>query len=371
MRLLMTTDTVGGVWTFTEELTTGLLARGSSVHLVSLGRMPSAAQCEWSDRLARESCGGFSYTALNVPLEWMEDNDRAYSEAAAALIDIALEFGANLLHSNQFCFGALPLLIPKVVTAHSDVYSWARCCRGADLPSTPWLERYSRLMCFGLAGANTITAPSRWMAAWIDRTFDLLHRPEVIPNGRSLPADPGAPRKLQAVTAGRLWDEAKNIAMLANVDPVMPLLIAGEPAHESTTALPRFAQVEFLGSLASRELLSHFRESAIYVCTSRYEPFGLAPLEAALCGCAVVANDIPSLREIWADDALYFTDAGSLTRLLSRLSGDPARLAAAQQRSLRRARTYTADRMVNAYLRVFQAAISPNEEAWSCLAVSA
>ena len=54
-----------------------------------------------------------------------------------------------------------------------------------------------------------------------------------------------------------------------------------------------------LGPLAEEDLLALFQESAIYLCTSRYEPFGLAPLEAALCGCAVVANDIESLREVW------------------------------------------------------------------------
>ena len=46
-----------------------------------------------------------------------------------------------------------------------------------------------------------------------------------------------------------------------------------------------------------RELLAH---AAIYIATSKYEPFGLAPLEAALSGCALVANDIPSLAEVLA-----------------------------------------------------------------------
>ena len=53
-------------------------------------------------------------------------------------------------------------------------------------------------------------------------------------------------------------------------------------------------------------LHQHFRQSAIYLCASRYEPFGLAPLEAALCGCALVLRDLPSLREIWGNSALFF-----------------------------------------------------------------
>ena len=53
---------------------------------------------------------------------------------------------------------------------------------------------------------------------------------------------------------------------------------------------------EQLSEEQMRELLGR---AAIYIATSRYEPFGLAPLEAALSRCALVANDIPSLRELW------------------------------------------------------------------------
>ena len=52
MRLLMTTDTVGGVWTFTKELTGGMLARGCEVTLVSLGKLPSPGQKHAIDELS-------------------------------------------------------------------------------------------------------------------------------------------------------------------------------------------------------------------------------------------------------------------------------------------------------------------------------
>jgi glycosyltransferase involved in cell wall biosynthesis len=96
-------------------------------------------------------------------------------------------------------------------------------------------------------------------------------------------------------------------------------------------------------------LLHFFRHSAVYICTSRYEPFGLAPLEAALCGCAVLARDIPSLREVWQDGARYFSDAPSLEALLHEFASDPESLHAAQNRSLARARWFTAERMVSSY----------------------
>src|SRR3569833_3996501 len=48
MRILMTTDTVGGVWSFTKELATGLLKNGDAVSLVSFGRKPSQSQSAWA-----------------------------------------------------------------------------------------------------------------------------------------------------------------------------------------------------------------------------------------------------------------------------------------------------------------------------------
>jgi glycosyltransferase involved in cell wall biosynthesis len=108
-------------------------------------------------------------------------------------------------------------------------------------------------------------------------------------------------------------------------------------------------------------LLALFQESAIYLCTSRYEPFGLAPLEAALCGCAVLVNDITSLREVWDSGALYFDDAAGLSNLLAQLARHPEQLWAAQHRSRRQAQRYTARHMTEQYLAIYQAMLAQRE----------
>lgn len=73
MRALITTDTVGGVWTFTQELAGQLLSRGWSINLVNLGRAPSEPQQRWFEQTASQWSGQFSWAALDVPLEWMEE----------------------------------------------------------------------------------------------------------------------------------------------------------------------------------------------------------------------------------------------------------------------------------------------------------
>jgi glycogen(starch) synthase len=298
----------------------------------------------------------FSFSALSTSLEWMQDNDDAFDGAGQTLLDIASKFDADLFHFNQFCFGALPTDLPKIVTAHSDVLSWAKYCRDGKMEESRWLQRYRDLVSLGLANADVVIAPTRWLLEEMAANFELPRDMYVIPNGRAISSESEKPRKLQAVTAGRLWDEAKNVALLGAVSSPIPLLVAGESSCEHGEA-PSLHGLSVLGMLSEEDLLALFRESALYICTSRYEPFGLAPLEAALCGCAVLANDIPSLREVWDDAALYFEDEVSLSRLLNNLEKDKDALVAAQARSYARANIYTREAMAASYLEVFLHAV--------------
>jgi glycogen(starch) synthase len=134
------------------------------------------------------------------------------------------------------------------------------------------------------------------------------------------------------------------------------LMVAGRAGDTTASALST-EHLHYLGQLSRARLLQVFRESAVYLCCSRYEPFGLAPLEAALCGCAVLANDIPSLREVWGSGALYFRDAASLSRILAQLHDSPSLLQEAMQRSYQRACRYSTDRMVDGYLEFAQTAM--------------
>jgi glycosyltransferase involved in cell wall biosynthesis len=68
----------------------------------------------------------------------------------------------------------------------------------------------------------------------------------------------------------------------------------------------------------------------------------------------VLANDLPSLREVWGDAALYFHDAWSLSGLLSQLGRDPELLAAAQRRSRLRAQRFSAACMADQYLALYR-----------------
>ena len=72
-------------------------------------------------------------------------------------------------------------------------------------------------------------------------------------------------------------------------------------------------------------MAAHLAASAIYALPARYEPFGLSALEAGLCGCALVLGDIPSLREVWGDAAVFVDphDAQALAKALNCLIDHP------------------------------------------------
>ena len=359
MRILITTDAVGGVWTFAKQLTLELLQRGCHVSLVSIGRLPSERQMNSLNAQTARWGTQFRFTASEAPLEWMTENRGAYSHAEPLLLREVEDFRTDLLVSSQYCFGALPFDGPKIVVAHSDVLSWAKACRGVDLPPSPWLDQYSGLVADGLAQADAVVAPTHWMLHALEEHFHVPAELHVIHNGRSVTRSPlNSERRLQAVAAGRFWDEGKNLQLLANVKLNFPLLVAGDTGPASSQIPAKIGDATFLGPLDENDVLSLFRQSAIYICPSRYEPFGLAPLEAALCGCAVVANNIPSLHEVWGDAALFFDDAASLSHLLDQLSRNDFALLRARKQARWRAAQFTADKMGDAYLELFRSLLS-------------
>ena len=89
-----------------------------------------------------------------------------------------------------------------------------------------------------------------------------------------------------------------------------PFVIAGDMggAPFQKAELPQPAR--YIGRVSDAQLKALYEAASCLVFPSRYEGFGLPPLEAMTCGCPVVAADIPVLREICAE-AAQFCDPAS------------------------------------------------------------
>ncbi|MBB2932434.1 glycosyltransferase family 4 protein [Paraburkholderia silvatlantica] len=102
-------------------------------------------------------------------------------------------------------------------------------------------------------------------------------------------------------------------------------------------ALPAF--VKHLGYVSDGELAALYRRAACFVYPSRYEGFGLPPVEALALGCPVIASRLPAVQEACSDAVLYTSpdDPAELARLLERITSDAALRESLRERG--RART--------------------------------
>jgi glycosyltransferase involved in cell wall biosynthesis len=284
-------------------------------------------------------------------LEWMSEPEADLELSGQLLLELEAEQRPDIVHLNGFSHAALPFQAPVVVVAHSDVSSWWQACRSDPLP--PEWARYEARVRAGVGNADLLVAPT---ASYLQSFVEHHGEPRtqlVIPNGRDPAAFAGSHKRAVALAAGRLWDEAKNIATLCQAaDGVAwPVLIAGETRSPDGGALEAPANVLCLGKLGPEDMAARMAEAAVFVAPARYEPFGLAILEAALSGCALVLGDIPTLRELWDDAALFVNpdDPDALRDTLEALLFDSERAKSLGQSARRRARRYTAEKMAAGY----------------------
>ena len=354
-KVLMSADSVGGVWTYALQLAAELGKRGVEVTLVVMGGKPSPDQ-------AREAAGikNLSLIGTDLRLEWMSDPEADLQVAGDLLLELEAERRPDVVHLNGFAHATLPFAAPVLVVAHSCVGSWWRACRGEPLPGE-W-SNYAQRVAAGVAAADMLVAPTR---AYLDECVAVNGRPRaarVIWNGRDPAAFRAAPKHQMAVAAGRLWDEAKNIATLCKAAEGLswPVLVAGDAASPDGGTMGTPPNLVCLGKLPSEEVAARMAEAAVFVSPARYEPFGLAALEAAMSSCALVLGDIPTLRELWDGAAVFVQpdDEAGLRDAMEELLSDPARAAQLGERARRRAQRYTARRMADSYLDAYRALMS-------------
>ncbi len=84
--------------------------------------------------------------------------------------------------------------------------------------------------------------------------------------------------------------------------------------------------VVFPGYVPDKDLQTLFARAALYIFPSKYEGFGLPPLEAMSRGCPVISSNATCLPEIMGEAALYFepSDEKSMSEAIVKLLTDSA-----------------------------------------------
>ena len=348
-RLLMTADTVGGVWTYALELAQALQSYDIDIVLATMGAPLDAQQ-----RTAVQQIDNVTLCESTWKLEWMEAPWDDVAAAGAWLLELAALTQPDVVHLNGYAHGALSWQAPTLVVGHSCVWSWFAAVKGTA-PPADW-QRYRQEVGHGLQAADLVTAPTTAMLTALRTHYGDFTAAPAIYNGRRPSRFPPLTKQPYILTAGRVWDEAKNIAALAHVAPHLswPVFVAGEEHHPQGGAV-HFRSVQRLGRLEPAALARWLGQAAIFALPARYEPFGLTVLEAGLAGCALVLGDIPSLREIWDRAACFVPpdQPDALAEALEHLSRDTWRRERLAQRARARALRYTPARMAQAYTALY------------------
>jgi CDP-paratose 2-epimerase len=323
-RVLMTTDAVGGVWTYATDLAAGMAEAGIATTLVVLGPAPDAARAAQARAIP-----GLRLEVPDLALDWTAASPAEVARSTAGLRALVLEGAPDLVHLNHPALAAgLDVSVPIVAACHSCLATWWTAAGEGEMPED--FRWRTALLAEGYAAADRLLAPSRAFAAATQAVYGV--RPEVVANGRRGVAAVGllpSLRERQVVLAGRLWDRAKNLAVfdaaaaLADVHFRAAGPLVG-PHGEATEA----RHAEALGTLGPAELAALLAAAPVYASPALYEPFGLAVLEAAQAGCALVLSDIPTHREIWGDAAAFVAsdDPRGFADAVTALFDDPARL---------------------------------------------
>ena len=261
---------------------------------------------------------------------------------------------------------APPVLAPETVVTVHDLIPLALPVYGAGRGQA----LYFRLVRLGLRRARTLIADSEWTRADLQRLAgappDRVH---VIPLGvdeRFRPGDQaaraaarqrlGLPDRFALFLSTR--DLRKNLAVALAAWPAvwracgLPLVVAGRaPRKGSRVYVDWFADLEagaaewlrVFGPVDERDKPDLYRAADVFVFPSRYEGFGLDPLEAMASGVPVVVANATSLPEVVGDAGRLLPpdEPAAWADAVSAIAGDRGLAADMRERGIARAAGFT------------------------------
>jgi alpha-1,3-rhamnosyl/mannosyltransferase len=290
---------------------------GTAVYLErlsdALGRLPEVELVTVHNPRRRPASGGGLGSIRNLIADqrWVE----------VELPRHAREAGAELIH-HPLPAHAQRAGVPQVVTVHDLAFE--------RLPELfdPRFRRYAHLAHRAAArGASAVICVSETTAADVRELWDVpAERVVVAPHGpgQELPArDRGRPEHLLYVGDG---EPRKDLPTLIEAyrryrdgaQAPLDLILAGSAGADDPGIRTEQPTADRLAELHAG--------AAALVHTSRYEGFGLTPLEALVAGTPVIAADAPGVREVCGDAARYCEpgDAAAFAAAITEIASTPA-----------------------------------------------
>ncbi len=206
-----------------------------------------------------------------------------------------------------------------------------------------------RLVHHGVARAERITvSPSG-----IDHVLGIRPGPSVLKKyglsqqGYVLAVGPGSQNKNVSLVV-------RALEKLGEAAPKLVLVGAGADGVFARNTNLDEGRVRSLGYLQDADLMGLYANALCLAFPSRYEGFGLPPLEAMALGCPAIISDQASLPEICGDAALICgaDDVGGMATHIASLTSDPQLRRQMIERGYARAATFTWDRSTRVVSRL-------------------
>jgi glycosyltransferase involved in cell wall biosynthesis len=133
--------------------------------------------------------------------------------------------------------------------------------------------------------------------------------------------------------------------------------------REKIKQMELLEKVVFLQNISDEELSYLYKNARALVMPSLMEGFGLPALEAMANKCLVLASDIPSLREICLDTAIFFDphDINDIAKKMEEASINSGSFYDnRKEKGLKRARNFSWEKMVKETLKIYESGSSTN-----------
>jgi glycosyltransferase involved in cell wall biosynthesis len=355
LRILLTTDAVGGVWTYSLDLARELGRNGIETVLAVLGPPPSEAA-----RQAALAIPGFELVMTGLPLDWTAESPEELLEAGVRLAHLARQQNCGLVQLHTPALAAARSFDrPVIAVHHSCLATWWRAVKPVDADMPEDFRWRSAMVARGIAAVNEVVAPTTAHAHAIAAAYALASPPLVIRNGRA-PAPPRAEVTDEPppfiFSSGRLWDEGKNFTSLNRAAALIDTtVVAAGDTTGPNGCTSDVSNLRSLGSIPEESMRQWLSLARAYVSVATYEPFGLGVLEAAQAGCALVLSDMPVFRELWSGAALFVPaqDERAIARTLAQLMADDGLRSRLSRRAKYRALLYSCESTGREMMRLY------------------
>ncbi len=302
---------------------------------------------------------------------------------------ICAHLGADVAHVPYWAPPIVPS-VPTVVTIHDLIPLLLRDYRGGLLQRlyTAFVSATAQNAALALTDSKASRrdilthlnlSPERVRA--IPLAADDRYSPEPGPDDAAIRARYGLPERYVLYLGG--FDVRKNLATVLHtyrwagpaIGEECPLVIAGRLPQQDSHFTPNPRRllreqgvdrkfVHFIGFVEESDKPAIYRSAVAFVFPSRYEGFGLPPLEALACGTPVVGSDVASLPEVVGDAGVLLPpdDAQGMAGALIQLAVDGTFRAEMRRRALAQAARFSWERTAQETIAAYQSAVSKRRE---------